>query len=109
LDKVIAYFRNCHWERTSVQRIRTDFSQQSRDGFAGGIRIRVLADRADDPLAVDAFPIGPSLRPSKLPNIWTALPTTSMRRPVSVKPFLSSFFFFSFPEFSIEKLRARIA
>jgi hypothetical protein len=36
----------------------------------------------------DAFPIGPSFHPSKLPNIWTALPTTpSMRRPVSVKAF----------------------
>jgi hypothetical protein len=63
-----------------VQRIRTDFSQQSRDGSAGGIRIRVLADRADDPLAVDAFPIGPSFRPSKLPNIWTALPLSQLRR-----------------------------
>jgi hypothetical protein len=33
----------------------------------------------------------------------------SMRRPVSVKPFLSSFLFFAFPEFFIEKLHARIA
>jgi hypothetical protein len=44
----------------------------------------------------------------KMSGLHHGLLGPSMRRPVSVKPFLSSFLF-SFPEFSIEKLHTRIA
>src|SRR5262249_12746110 len=76
LNKVIARFPNRHWERASLQRICVNFSQQSRGCFAGKIDIRVLANCADHSLAVDAFSTKPSVRPPKLPNIWTTLPRT---------------------------------
>src|SRR4029077_1874240 len=76
LNKAIAQFRYSHWERTSLQRIWANFSKQSRDCFAGGIRLWVLANCTDHPLAVDAFSMRPSVCPSELPNIWTTLPST---------------------------------
>ena len=75
LNKVIAYFRNRHWKRTSLQRIWASLSQQSRNCFSGRIRLRVLANCPDHSLAVDAFSMRPSVCPPGLPNIWTALPT----------------------------------
>jgi hypothetical protein len=76
LNKVIAHFRNGHSKMASLKRIRINLPQQSSDCFAGGIRIWVLAERADHSLAVDALPIRSPVRPTELPNIWTALPTT---------------------------------
>ena len=61
LNKVIAYFRNRHWKRTSLQRICANLSQQSRNCFAGRIRLRVLANCPDHSLAVDAFSMRPSV------------------------------------------------
>jgi hypothetical protein len=75
LNKVIARFRDRHRQSASLERIRVDFCQQSRDCFASRIIIGILADSADHSPAINAFPIGASVRPTELPNIWTALPT----------------------------------
>src|SRR5215472_9645237 len=76
LNKVIAQLRYGHWERTSLQRIWANFSHQSRDCFAGRIRIGILVHCADYPLTVDAFSVRSSGRPTKLPNIRAAFPVT---------------------------------
>jgi hypothetical protein len=76
LNKVIAHFCNSHWQMTSLEGIRVEFTQQSQDCFASRIRIGVLANCSDHPLAVDAFPVRSFVRPTELPHIWTAFTNT---------------------------------
>jgi hypothetical protein len=59
LNKVIAHFCNSHWQMASLESIRVEFAQQSRDRFAGRLRVGVLADCADHPSAIDSFPKRP--------------------------------------------------
>jgi len=47
-----------------------------------GIRIGILADCADHPFPINAFPMSPFVCPTKLPNIWTAFPTTPDKTPL---------------------------
>src|SRR5438309_205093 len=77
LNKVIAHFCNSHWQMASLERIRVEFAQQSRDRFTGRLRVGVLEDCADHPSAIDSFPKRPFVGPTELPNVWTALATTS--------------------------------
>jgi hypothetical protein len=76
LNKVIAHFRDGHWQLASLESICVEFAQQSRHCFAGRICIGILASCADHSLSVDAFPIRPSVCPTELPHIWPAFPTT---------------------------------
>src|SRR5213594_706182 len=59
-----------------------EFAQQSSDRFTGRLRVGVLADCADHPSAIDSFPKRPFVGPTELPNIWTALATTSDQTPL---------------------------
>jgi hypothetical protein len=82
LNKVIAHFCNSHWQMASLESIRVEFAKQSRDRFAGSLRVGVLADCADHPSAIDSFPKRPFVGPTELPNIWTALATTPDQTPL---------------------------
>lgn len=76
LNKVITHLCNSHRQVGSLESIRVDFAQQPHNSFACRIRIGILAGRADHSLVIDAFPVGSPVRPTELPYIWTALPTT---------------------------------
>ena len=76
LNEVIAHFRNGHWKMASLEEDSNLISLSNPVDCFAGIRIWVLADRADHSLAVDALPMRSPVRPTELPNIWTALPTT---------------------------------
>src|SRR5258707_1619662 len=52
LNKVIAHM-------ASLESIRVEFAQQSRDRFTGRLGVGVLKDCADHPSAIDSFPKGP--------------------------------------------------
>jgi hypothetical protein len=74
LNKVIAHFCNSHWHMASLESIRVEFAQQSRDRFTGRLRVGVLEDCADHPSAIDSFPKRPFVGPTELPDVRTALP-----------------------------------
>lgn len=66
----------------SLENIRVEFVQQSRDRFAGSLRVGVLANSAYHPSALDSFPQRPFVGPTELPDIWIALATTPDQTPL---------------------------
>src|SRR5438105_6756014 len=59
LNKVIAHFCNSHWQMASLESIRVEFAQQSRNRFTGRLRVGILEDCADHSSAIDSFPKRP--------------------------------------------------